>query len=174
MSDEPEKTPINEGEPVGSQELNKADSSGGSSWAAPALLVLAMIAAVVVLAVTPGESSQQVPTVMVYTPGIPTPTSALPESGANIITVQCQPGLEVANTARVVFDGVRMRQSPGYVSKNDVDDTVHFLQAGDIVNVIGGPQQQDRLCWWHVEHQGSMGWTADHSSDGTLLLAASP
>jgi hypothetical protein len=86
----------------------------------------------------------------------------------------CQPGIEIGETINVVYPHVRMRYSPGYVNKNDLVDTKHYLQTGDQVTVLNGPEINDNLCWWFVEHQQWQGWTADHSQQGRLLLAANP
>jgi hypothetical protein len=86
----------------------------------------------------------------------------------------CQPGIQVGKTINVVYPQVRMRYSPGYVSKNDVVDTKHYLQMGDQVTVMSGPEINDELCWWYIQHQQWEGWTADHSHQGRLLLSAGP
>ncbi len=107
----------------------------------------------------PGESP--LPTVTPF--ALSTPASPL-----------CQPGIEIGKTINVVYPKVRMRYSSGYVSKNDVTDTKHYLQTGDRVTVVNGPEINDELCWWYVQHQNWQGWTADHSHTGRLLLSAGP
>ncbi len=134
--------------------------------------IIAIIGTIVILALAPGQSEAPPSTIVTYAPGIPTPTTSLPVSGASSGSIPCQPGIEVGKTAVVVYDAVRMRQSPGYVGKNDAVDTVRYLEKGDTVNVNGGPEQKDGLCWWLVVQAGVQGWSADHSSDGTLLLSA--
>lgn len=180
MSDEQDKKPINNGDPVVMQEPKKQKSAGGSGWAAPALLILGLFGVIVVLAVMPTQSS---PTFVqpgaltpppTYAPGIPTPTSFLPQVGAQNAAIQCQPGIQVGKTAAAVADSVRIRQSPGYVGKDDSADTVQYLRKGDVVNVIGGPVNKDGLCWWNVQHQAITGWSADHSTGGQLLLVGGP
>jgi hypothetical protein len=86
----------------------------------------------------------------------------------------CQPGIAIGKTINVVYPRVRMRYSPGYVDKNDLVDTTHYLQTGDQVAVLNGPEINDNLCWWYIQHQQWKGWTADHSHQGRLLLAAGP
>jgi hypothetical protein len=173
MSDDPEKKPISYGEPVILQEPRQQQSTSRGSWAAPFLLILGMIGAIVVLAIAPGGTQAPPTTIPTYAPGIPTPTTSLPESGASG-AAGCQPGIQVGQPARVVYASVRMRRTPGYVGKNDAADSVHYLKQGDVVNIAGGPEGKDGLCWWYADYEGIRGWTADHSSEGTLLLVAGP
>jgi hypothetical protein len=60
------------------------------------------------------------------------------------------------------------------VGKNDATDSKKYMTTGDRVSVMGGPEMKDGLCWWHVEHKGVQGWTADHSREGRQLLSAGP
>jgi hypothetical protein len=115
--------------------------------------------------------------------GTPGATLALGESPLPTVTPfalstptpsLCQPGIEIGKTINVVYPKVRMRHSPGYVNKNDVVDTKHYLQTGDQVTVVNGPEINDELCWWYIQHQQWQGWTADHSQQGRLLLSAGP
>ena len=107
----------------------------------------------------PGESP--LPTVTPF--ALSTPASPL-----------CQTGIEIGKTINVVYPQVRMRHSPGYVDKNDAVDSKHYLQTGDQVTVMNGPEIKDDLCWWYIQHQQWQGWTADHSHQGRLLLSAGP
>jgi hypothetical protein len=169
MSDESKDKPISYGEPVVLQEPKKEQKPSGGSWAAPLLLIMGMMAVILVLAIAPGGNDNP-GTIPTYAPGIPTPTTGWPDTGAQ--SIPCQPGIQVGSPARVVSSAVRIRQSPGYIAKNDDTDTIHYLQYGDIVNVLGGPTNQDGLCWWNVDYLGIKGWTADHSRSGELLLLA--
>jgi hypothetical protein len=179
MSDEQDDKSINYGEPVVMQPPKQQEPSGGSGWAAPLLLVLGMLAAIVVLAIMPGQSS---PTfvqpgagtpIATYAPGIPTPTSFLRESGAQGAAIPCQPGIAAGKIATALADGVRVRRSPGYVGKVAAD-TIDYLQRGDVADVIAGPVRQDGLCWWNVQYQANAGWSADHSPEGEPLLIGGP
>lgn len=107
------------------------------------------------------------------TPGAAPALSESPLPTATPVSL-CQPGIEIGKTINVVYPRVRMRYSPGYVNKNDFVDTKHYLQTGDQVAVLNGPEINDNLCWWFIQHQQWQGWTADHSQQGRLLLAASP
>jgi len=102
----------------------------------------------------------------------PAPTTAASNQPSGAIPASCQPGIEVGKTIAVVYPAVRMRQSPGYVNKDDRTDSIHFIGTGDWVTIIAGPETRDGLCWWLVEHLGFTGWAADHSREGTLLLSA--
>jgi hypothetical protein len=172
MGDESKGKPVNYGEPVVLQEPKTQDSKSGGSWAAPLLLIIGMMGVILILAIAPGGTDQPPTTIATYAPGIPTPTTWLPQAGAN--TIPCQPGIQVGSPARVVSSAVRIRQSPGYVGKNNATDTIYYLEGGEIVNIVGGPTSQDGLCWWTVDYQGVKGWTADHSRTGDLLLTAGP
>ena len=179
MSDEQDKKPTNHGDPVITQNPEASESGGGSSWAAPVLLVVGMLGAIVVLAIMPTQSSPpRVPPgagtpVATYAPGIPTPTSFLPGGGALGVTAPCQRGIEIGKTVTALANAVRIRQSPGYIGK-DAADTIGYLQMGDVATVIGGPARSDGLCWWNVQIIGFTGWSADQSTDGELLLVRSP
>ena len=74
---------------------------------------------------------------------------------------------------QVLEDEVRMRRSIGYLDK-PAGDITHALMRGDTARINGGPARQDALCWWLVAHEGSEGWSADRSPDGTPLLAPGP
>ena len=69
---------------------------------------------------------------------------------------------------------VNLRQSPGYVNKNDYLDVVAKIPAGALVEIIGGPQPQDGLNWWYVSWNGYAGWLADHTSSGREILDFHP
>jgi hypothetical protein len=177
MSDGKDNDSINQSEPVVMQPPSQKEKSSG--WAAPLVLVLGMLGAIVVLAIMPGQSS---PTfvqpgsgtpIATYAPGIPTPTSFLPESRALGVDIPCRPGIAVGKVATALADGIRLRRSPGYVGK-DAADTIVYLQQGDIANVIAGPVRQDGLCWWNVQYRANAGWSADHSPEGEPLLIGNP
>jgi hypothetical protein len=183
MGEEKKTDPVPYGEPVILSKPQQSTGQGGGNWAAPALIILAIVSVMVVLAMWPEPSSQSaqpgtnvmspagaVPT---YAPGIPTPTNRPLGSGASSVSFSCEPGIQVGRTARVMYQAVRLRETPGYIGKNDSEDTVLFLKRDDIVSVISGPEQRDGLCWWRVQFGGFVGWAADHSNDGLLLLSPS-
>ena len=104
----------------------------------------------------------------------PVPRTATAVPGPGTPSFACQPGIAVGKTINVVYNSVRMRHSPGYVTKDDAKDSKHYMETGDKVVIKGGPQIKDGLCWWLVEHDGHQGWTADHSREGRLLLSTGP
>ena len=183
MGEENKTDPVPYGEPVILSKPQQGNGEKGGSWAAPALIILAMVSMMFVLAMWPEPSSQSAQpgtnglsiagSVPTYAPGIPTPTNRPLGSGASSASFDCEPGIQVGRTARVLYEAVRMRETPGYIGKNDTADTVLYLKKGDIVNVTGGPENRDGLCWWLVEFGAFVGWTADHSYDGLLLLSPS-
>jgi hypothetical protein len=179
------KKPVTEDvAPLPPEPPEKKRSRGGGCYA-PLVLVLIAGIVFVVFASSPDSSSrtqvsQPTPTsvppsspVPAFIPGVPTPTqnTAYNISGAGFT---CQPGIAAGGAARVMYEAVRMRRSPGYAGKDDRVDSIHYMSTGDIVNVRAGPQLADGLCWWLIEHAGFQGWTADHSREGNLLLSAGP
>lgn len=172
------------GEPVVLAKPSAPKKKGGAGCAAPAVVLLGLFLILILLGVFSRSSSSppapvigsggnatSTPTlVALYSPGMPTPTTPpffeiqQPDSG-------CHPGIHVGGSAVVMAGSVRMRQSPGYLGKNDTVDTVRYLEVGSSVNVRGGPETVDNLCWWNLEYQGSSGWSANQSLGGELLLA---
>jgi hypothetical protein len=187
MSEEKQPDNIPYGEPVIIRKPDTGGNKGGRNSAGPFVFIAALMAVLAVLIFWPESSSPTSSTVPpeirltpttspvpTYAPGIPTPTSSILVSGASSVSVGCAANITVGASAFALHDSVRVRRTPGYVGKNDATDTVLFLYKADIVDVRGGPQEADGLCWWHVEYGGVEGWTADHSSEGLQLLAASP
>ncbi len=138
-----------------------------SGCAVPFVLLLLFIGLIVILFSPAGAGVEPIPTSLVHPPaaaqGAISPGTAI---------VPCQPQIAVGKPAQVIYPSVHMRRSPGYVDKNDAQDAIHYLEMNDRINVKGGPEIRDGLCWWRVEHQGYEGWTADHSRDGRQLLTA--
>jgi hypothetical protein len=134
------------------------------------VIILILFIAFLLLALSPDQpSSPPAPT------SSPTPTpEPLEGTPASTTTASgsCQKGIAVDKSVDVVYTGVRVRQSAGYVNKNDAQDTIHYLKTGDKAKVKAGPKKKDGLCWWKLEHDGVEGWTADHSRTGRLLLKA--
>lgn len=186
----PENIPS--GEPVVMQPVEGEKTRRGMGGLVPAVLMLALLAAVLALVWSRSrQSSSPASSVATRTP-LPSPTAVFmgsPLSAAATSTAGqptpmaepptpaasgCQPGIVVGKTADVAYAAVRVRLSPGYIGKNDATDSVHFVKTGDVVHVKGGPEVKDGLCWWLVKHAGYEGWTADHSRHGLLLLSAGP
>ena len=173
MSEEAPKKPINYGDAVVIQEPKKAEEKKRTGCA-PGFIILLLVIGLILISLGPGGSSPSPPAsfpTATLAPGQPTPTTA-PASAATVF--ECQPGIAVGKTVNVVYDQVRMRRSAGYVNKNDATDSIHYMRTGDKVQIKGGPERKDGLCWWLIEHAGHEGWTADHSREGKLLLSASP
>jgi hypothetical protein len=172
------------GEPVILAKPAEPTAKSGGGCAAPAVVVFALIVILILLGVfsrsssappSPGIGSGVNPTstaagVALYSPGIPTPTTPpvfeVHQSGG-----VCHPGIRSGGYAVVMVTSLRMRESPGYSGKDDSADTVRYLDVGTRVNIRGGPETIDGLCWWQVEFQGQLGWSANHNREGELLLA---
>jgi hypothetical protein len=67
-----------------------------------------------------------------------------------------------------------LRQSPGYSNKNNDVDLLAEIPAGDIVEILGGPEQADGLDWWNVSWNGITGWLADHTGSGKTIMIFMP
>ena len=65
--------------------------------------------------------------------------------------------------------GLRMRQSP-----NTGADPVDLLDAGVVLEVIGGPQQAEGFTWWQLRKSddGLEGWSAAGSDEDVFLEPA--
>lgn len=175
-----EQQPITNGEPPPAPPEKKQSRLSGCY--APLFFVVIIVVALVILSSSRGSSSPSPPPQLTPTPTTPSnPTApsalglaaptAVPARSLSSSSFNCQPGIAVGGMAKVMHKSVRMRRSPGYIEKNDSIDSIHYMTTGDVVSVRGGPQQQDGLCWWLIEHAGYQGWTADHSQEGILLLA---
>jgi hypothetical protein len=140
------------------------------------IIILILLIVFLLLALSPDQSSSPpTPTSTASTPTQTPGPSPTPEplERTPAASYPCQEEIEVGKTVNVVYTGVRVRKSAGYVTKNDAQDTIHYLKTGDKVKVNEGPTKKDGLCWWKIEHEGFEGWTADHSRTGRLLLKAS-
>jgi len=183
MSEEQPKEPINYGDQVVLQKPKKPEDPP-RSYSEPGLIIIILVIIFLLMfrspaqpsspptATSPASTPTQTPSPTVTpeplegTATTSTPTSASSSHG-------CQEGIEVGKSVNVAYTGVRVRKSAGYVTKNDAQDTIHYLKAGNRAEVKAGPTEEDGLCWWKIEHDGFEGWTADHSSEGLLLLQAS-
>lgn len=67
-----------------------------------------------------------------------------------------------------------LRQSPGYSNKNNDIDLLANVPAGDIVQILDGPEQADGLNWWYVSWNGITGWMADHTGSGKTIMIFLP
>jgi hypothetical protein len=63
-----------------------------------------------------------------------------------------------------------LRRSPGYSNKNNDVDLLANVPAGDIIQVLGGPEQADGLNWWYVSWNGQTGWMSDHTGSGKTIM----
>lgn len=106
---------------------------------------------------------------------IPTPT-ADPAQAAEVVASGIaggQYGLG-ATLRNVTSTNVRIRQSPGNLSKPD-GDIVAGIPAGGQVEIIGGPASADGLTWWLVRYTTSSGqvvegWSAEVTASGLRIL----
>ncbi len=74
----------------------------------------------------------------------------------------------------VTNTNVRIRQTPGHLSKPD-GDIIAGIPTGGQVAVIGGPATVDGLTWWQVRYINSSGqvvegWSAEVTPSGVRIL----
>ena len=69
---------------------------------------------------------------------------------------------------------VNLRATPGYIDKNDLTDVVVRIPQGELVEIIGGPEEKDGLTWWNITWNGYIGWIADHTGSGREIMDFSP
>lgn len=73
---------------------------------------------------------------------------------------------------------IRLRKSPGYLSK-PADDVLGDFGAKATVNVIAGPEQADETSWWRVggvvaTGEPLIGWSAEQVGETVLLAQPEP
>lgn len=81
------------------------------------------------------------------------------------------PATESNNWATISCDvpQVSLRRSPGYIEKDDFDVIVK-IDCGQKVELLGENQEADSLTWWRVSWNGYVGWMADHTGSGKVIL----
>jgi len=87
-------------------------------------------------------------------PGTPTPTS---EPGSPAIEAEIGIGVEVRVTGAGA-DGLSFRSGPD----KDQYARLKFLEDGDVLTVLDGPEEANGYRWWRLEdEEGTVGWAAD-------------
>jgi len=122
----------------------------GSDSATPTLRPASTVSEQV--ATTPGAEQVSTPVPPTATSNPPTPTPATVQVGARV---------EVAGTGE---DGMSFRTGPGtkYIR-------ISVLKDGNILRVVGGPEDADGFTWWRLEAEdGTVGWAVENF----LILAA--
>jgi hypothetical protein len=161
--------------PEPDQKTQKKPSRKQREGCAPLVLVLILGALFILIAKTPVPA----PSSATATPGRILETAPVPPRGINdagdgsASAGYCQPDFAAGVQVKAIADGVRVRETPGYVGKAE-SDTLAFMANGDVAVVNGGPRSADAVCWWVVQYAGYQGWVADHAPDGSLLLVANP
>lgn len=67
-----------------------------------------------------------------------------------------------------------LRRSSGYRNKNDTDDILVEIPSGENVILLDGPQIVDDLSWWQVSWNGYLGWVAERTASGKIILIFDP
>jgi hypothetical protein len=65
---------------------------------------------------------------------------------------------------------VNLRATPGYLGKNDLTDVLVKIPSGELVEIIGGSEDKDSLTWWKITWNGYIGWIADHTASGRVIM----
>lgn len=143
-----------------SSESDEDGSSGSSSGCSILILLLVVFVAVALFSIAGGDENEG------------SPVGALSFD----VSAECEPGIVVGGQVKVnLLPGARMRTSPGYRIKDDSVDTICCVRLGRRLQVLGGPQMADGICWWRVRDEVSSneGWVADHTESGRRLLKPS-
>jgi hypothetical protein len=146
------------------------------------LLILAFIAIILTSGARPINATSPATSGQATTSGATgtTGTNSTRQSGGsttaaaaatNLTAAGCASDIAIGKQLDVLQPNVRMRQSPGYINKNDDTDTIVILQPGNVLLTLDGPVIKDGLCWWKVQYADLQGWVADHSPTGVQLLA---
>ena len=79
---------------------------------------------------------------------------------------------ETSNWATISCDvpQASLRNSPGYIDKNDSIDVLVIIDCGQRVKLLGENQIADDITWWRISWNGYTGWMADHTGSGKLIL----
>jgi hypothetical protein len=77
-------------------------------------------------------------------------------------------GIRFATISDEIFEA-GLRSSPGYIGKASTD-LVISVGSGQTVEVLGESQIVDGLRWWRVSWNGYIGWVADHTTSGRVIL----
>lgn len=67
-----------------------------------------------------------------------------------------------------------LRRSPGYLNKEDSEDSITEVPQGAELNIIDGPEKADGISWWYVEWKNYRGWIAEHTASGKTILVFDP
>lgn len=67
-----------------------------------------------------------------------------------------------------------LRRSPGYVDKDDKQDSIVEIPRGSKVTILDGPKKADGLSWWHIQWNGYKGWVAESTGSGKTILIFDP
>jgi hypothetical protein len=56
------------------------------------------------------------------------------------------------------------------MGKNDNTDVLVKIPSGELVEIIGGPEEKDSLTWWKITWNGYEGWIAEHTASGREII----
>ena len=120
---------------------------------------------------TPVAVETPLPVAFTPTPSTPTPTATftpLPPTPTPTLPTE----IAVGGYVRVVATaGVNFRESPG------VDQAlIRLLENGEVLKVVGGPQEVGEFTWWQLEdrREKKVGWAAESTADTALLEPTLP
>jgi hypothetical protein len=113
---------------------------------------------------TPTPTASERPAVATSPPA-PSP-SLIPTSAPVASAPPVGSDLAIGGYAEVLVNGLRVRAAPGTASgvRGSVD-------AGEVVQIVGGPADADSLRWWEISIGELRGYAASAGADGTVYLA---
>lgn len=126
--------------------------------------------------ITPSRvvSSQSVSTLPVSAPVIkPSVTSRNTLSPTQQPTTVLVSNSQESYSAQISCDDiskVNLRNTPGYVSKDDSKDVVFEIPCGEFLDLLKRTKYVDNLTWWKVEWNNYEGWVSDHTGSDKLIL----
>jgi hypothetical protein len=113
----------------------------------------------------PTPTASERPAVATSPPAAPSP-SLVPTSAPVASPPPVGSDLAIGGYAEVLVNGLRVRAAPGTAS-----EVRGSVDAGEVVQIVGGPADADSLRWWEISIGELRGYAASAGADGTVYLA---
>jgi len=123
-------------------------------------------------AITPIPSLSKMPTKTMFSPTntarvkISTPT---PRIKSTVTSSNSKAKISCADN----LYKVNLRRTPGYKNKSE-SDSIYEIPCGEYVELLGDTKNIDNLKWWKVKWKEYIGWIADHTTSGKVILIFDP
>lgn len=139
-------------------------------WALTTFSVLTLCSFLFLIVITTGGQLPQFGNGPSWTPPAVAPDQSVrTEVQVPSTRTEDRPFLPGDRVRNVSGSSVNLRRTPGYQNKAP-SDVILTIPADDSGVLLKGPEGADGLRWWQVEFAGSIGWMAERSSRGVLLL----